>query len=1170
MADPQGRTTGGSAHSRPISILADRSAREAGGPARVADDSERILLAGGNGAAMSDPRGRIGWARNAGTEGRTDGRADSHGMFHADLHIHSRFSRACSRDCDLEHLAWWALRKGITVVGTGDFTHPGWAEELRENLVPAEPGLFRLGEDAEARLRRTSPRSCAGEVRFMLSAEISTIYRGGERTRKVHHLLYAPTFEAAERITGALSRIGNLASDGRPILGLDSRHLLEITLDGGPGCYLVPAHAWTPWFAVLGSKSGFDVVADCYGDLAGHVFAIETGLSSDPAMNWMCSSLDGFRLVSNSDAHSPPMLGREATTFGVPLDYFAMAEALRTGEGLAGTIEFYPEEGKYHLDGHRKCGVRFEPAQSIQNGGTCPECGKPLTIGVLHRVAELADRPVGYRPTGAPGFTNLVQLPQIVGEILATGPKSKKVSAEVARLVSALGPELGILTEVAAEDLRRTGGSLLAEGVGRLRRGEVRREAGYDGEYGVIALFGPGELDRADALFDLAEPEGPERRVGPRRRGRKHSEAARGPARAPGRAGRAGKKTGPAPQPPVAGRGSQGGTAAETADGFLLPPGAEGLVLAGLDPDQRAAAGADSPLMIIAGPGTGKTRTLTHRIARDVLGRDVAPQACLAITFTRRAAEEMRGRLTALLPGQAPGVTVTTFHGLGLTILREHHARAGLAADFRVADDAARLEVAAELMGSPREARRLLAETAADQTARQLLVKALAARDLVDFDGLIELPAALLVAEPAVAGSLRERWPRISVDEYQDIDAAQYRLLRLLAGEGRGLTVIGDPDQAIYGFRGADVTLFLRFAEDFPGATTRQLTRNYRSSRAIVTGALQAIQPSSLVPGRVLRPAGGAPGAPETHAAHGTLPVPADHPIGFHEAADERAEGAWIAREIERLLGGASFHALDTGRAGAHGHEGLGLSDVAVLYRTDAQAEPLGQALTRAGLPFQKGSHDLLERRTGVPGIVREMRLAFAGGTGRGDAADGTAVADRLRRAVRTLAARMTGAGDAGAALDARTAGEVLAPLARRCGRDLDRFLTEISLGAETDALDPRADAVTLLTLHAAKGLEFEVVFLAGCEKALLPLWLPGQPPPAATELAEERRLLFVGMTRARARLFLTCASRRTRQGSTREAGVSPFLAAIDPALLDRSAGPARPVRPPSRQLRLL
>jgi DNA helicase-2/ATP-dependent DNA helicase PcrA len=1066
-------------------------------------------------------------------------------MFHADLHIHSRFSRACSRDCDLEHLAWWARRKGITVLGTGDFTHPGWADQLKDSLVPAEPGLFRLGQDAEDRLRRATPDSCAGDVRFMLSAEISTIYRGDERTRKVHHLLYAPTFEAADRITRALSKIGNLASDGRPILGLDSRHLLEITLDGGPGCYLVPAHAWTPWFAVLGSKSGFDAVADCYGDLAPEVFAIETGLSSDPPMNWRCSSLDGYRLVSNSDAHSPPMLGREATTFDVPVDYFAMADALRTGGGLAGTIEFFPEEGKYHLDGHRKCGVRFEPGQSREREGACPECGKPLTIGVLHRVTELADRPAGYRPPGAPGFTNLVQLPQIVGEIMATGPKTKKVGAEVDRLVAALGPELGILTEADADDLRRAGGSLLAEAVGRLRRGEVRREAGYDGEYGIVALFGPGELNRAEALFDLASPAASG--------GRPAGAAAGQPEPGPGQphAGSPGKRR----KAPPAGR-------------FPDAPG--------LDPDQQAAAEAESPLMIVAGPGTGKTRTLTHRIAGEIARHGAAGPSCLAITFTRRAAEEMRTRLAATLPAAdrpaadrpaadrpaAPGITVTTFHGLGLMILREYHERAGLAAGFRVADDAARLEVAAELTGSARDGGRLLAEAAAEPATRELLVKALAARDLVDFDGLIELSGRLLAAEPGIARSLRDRWPRISVDEYQDIDAGQYRLLRLLAGDGRGLTVIGDPDQAIYGFRGADVDLFLRFGHDYPGAATRQLTRNYRSGRAIVAGALQAIAPCSLVPGRVLRPAGdvvpGAPGKPGSRAAPGAPPALADALIGFHEAADERAEAAWIAREIERLLGGASFHALDTGRAGGQGHDGLGLSDVAVLYRTDAQAKPLGQALTRAGLPFQKSSHDLLERRTGVPEIVREMRLAGPGGT---------TVADRLRGAARTLAAR---ADSAAAAVDARAAGEVLAPLARRCGSDLERFLTEISLGAETDALDPRADAVTLLTLHAAKGLEFEVVFLAGCEKDLLPLWVPGRPPMAAPELAEERRLLFVGITRARARLYLTCASRRTRHGSTRETGRSVFLAAIDPALLDQSGAPARASRPAGRQLRLL
>src|SRR6185312_9664794 len=293
---------------------------------------------------MSVPRGRIRPA-----------------MFHADLHIHSKFSRACSKDCDIEHLSWWALRKGLRVLGTGDFTHPAWAAELRETLIPAEPGLFRIRPELEKRLLRDSPASCAGDVRFMLSVEISTIYRRDDRTRKVHHLLYAPSFQAADRITAALAKIGNLASDGRPILGLDSRHLLEITLQSDPGSYLVPAHVWTPWFSVLGSKSGFDAVADCYDDLASHIFAVETGLSSDPLMNWRVPSLDGYRLVSNSDAHSPPALACEAAMSATEMDYYALRSALETGQGYGGSVEFFPEEGKYHLDGHRKCGVRLEP-----------------------------------------------------------------------------------------------------------------------------------------------------------------------------------------------------------------------------------------------------------------------------------------------------------------------------------------------------------------------------------------------------------------------------------------------------------------------------------------------------------------------------------------------------------------------------------------------------------------------------------------------------------------------------------------------------------------------------------------------------------------------------------------------------------------------------------------
>jgi superfamily I DNA/RNA helicase len=569
-----------------------------------------------------------------------------------------------------------------------------------------------------------------------------------------------------------------------------------------------------------------------------------------------------------------------------------------------------------------------------------------------------------------------------------------------------------------------------------------------------------------------------------------------------------------------------------------------GSLLDGLDPEQRAAATADGPLLIIAGPGTGKTRTLTHRIAHQVAERDVPARHILALTFTRRAAQEMRDRLALLCPGQEE-LTVTTFHGLGLRILREHHDAAGLPARFTVADEAARLRVAAELTGSERDGRKLLAGLEEDPDGAAALRKELIARDLVDFDGLVEMAADLLRDQPAVAAELRARWPRISVDEYQDIDPVQYGLLRMISGDGAGLTAIGDPDQAIYGFRGADVAIFGRFTADFPGATTVQLTRNYRSDPAIVTAAMQAIAPATLVPGRT------------AVAMRDAAPADSLSAVTLHEAVDEHAEAAWIAAMIDALLGGASFHALDSGRADGHAHGKLGLADIAVLYRTDAQAGPLGQALTRAGLPFQKRSHDQLARRTGVADIMREMRLL---------ATPDLDAHQQVTAAVQALA-RARGERDA-TVIDIRAAGELLAPLARRCGADLERFRTEISLGAETDALDPRAEAITLLTLHGAKGLEFDVVFLAGCENGLLPLRLPGSGPVAMDE-PEERRLLFVGMTRARGTLLLSYAARRARHGAQAPAGRSPFLAAVDPALLGRAA-PRRTRRSADRQLRLL
>lgn len=1071
--------------------------------------------------------------------------------FVADLHIHSKYSRACSRDLTLPNLGWWARRKGVGVLGTGDFTHPAWYDHLRETLRPAEPGLYRLSPDAEQDIaRRLPPRLAAGAetdpVRFMLSVEISTIYKRDDRTRKVHHLIYLPDLDAVARFNAALGRIGNLGSDGRPILGLDSRDLLEITLEASPDGYLVPAHIWTPWFSALGSKSGFDAIADCYADLAEHVFAVETGLSSDPEMNWRVGSLDRYQLVSNSDAHSPPALAREATVFHSARDYFAIREALRTGDGLTGTIEFFPEEGKYHADGHRLCGVNWSPERTREAGGRCPECGKPLTVGVLSRVEELADRPEGHRPGHARAVTHLVPLAEILGEINKVGARSKKVEGRLHELIAALGPELEILTSTPLEEIGRVGGELLAEGIGRLRRGQVRRIPGYDGEYGVITLFDPAELGGAgggasagqETLFDVPVPAQ-----------RKPAEPAARPKarRATAAKPEPKRKPAPAPAPPIAPAPSPH----EPFEPMLAGMEEVGTgLLDRLDAMQRVAASAPGgPLLIVAGPGTGKTRTLTHRIAYLCAELNVFPEQCLAITFTRRAAEELRHRLDGLLGPVAEDITVGTFHALGLTILRENAAAAGLPADFRIADDADRAAARAEAGED-------------DERYTALLRK----RDLVDLDELLTVPVGLLKADRKLVREYRDRWKWIFVDEYQDVDAVQYELLRLLSPADGNLCAIGDPDQAIYSFRGADVGYFLRFSQDFTDARLVRLNRNYRSSAPILAAAVQAIAPSSLVRGRRLDPARLDPEAPL---------------VGRYAAASVADEADFVVRTIDELVGGLSHRSLDSGRIDGRSTS-LSFSDIAVLYRTDSQAAAIVDALARANIPVQKRSHDRLRDRPGVAAIARELRHAGLDGalpasppaslSASLPTSSPASLPARVRLAGQVLAERfavptLDGSG-AVRPEDVRTAVDLLTPLARRCGDDLGLFLSQLATGAEVDALDPRAEAVTLLTLHAAKGLEFPVVFLVGAEDGLLPLRWPGQEPDDDA-VAEERRLFFVGLTRAQDRLYVSHAARRSRHGTERECRPSPFLDVIDPGLFERF-GEAETRRPRDRQLRLI
>jgi len=1049
--------------------------------------------------------------------------------FHADLHVHSKYSRATSRELDLEHLAHWAARKGISVVGTGDFTHPAWRAELKDKLVSAEPGLFRLREDIEQGVAATLPTPCRASVRFLLEVEISTIYKKGDRTRKIHHLIYAPDFAAADRISERLARIGNIASDGRPILGLDSRDLLEITLESDPGSYLVPAHIWTPWFAALGSQSGFDSIVECYGDLADHIFAVETGLSSDPAMNWRISFLDRYRLVSNSDAHSPGKLGREATTFDCDLDYGAIRRALETGQGYVGTVEFFPDEGKYHLDGHRKCGVRLTPRETLAQGGRCPSCGEPVTIGVEHRVEMLADRSEEeiVPPATAGAVSNLVPLSEMLSEIAASGPASKTVERGYDRVVATLGPELFILQEAPVEDVARAD-PLLAEAITRLRAGRVIREAGYDGEYGVIRLFEDNEVGRLSGgalLFD-----------GPVQTRKKATRPTT-------------KSTDDLAAPPNGNRRHREGVNDGDGMSIKLSIDATG-ILSELDDDQRkAAAIVERPLLIVAGPGSGKTRTLTHRIAHLVAECGILPAQCLAITFTRRAAAEMQERLAQLVPAAAEAIAIHTFHSLGLAILREHPDATGLQRGFRIAGEAERVAMLAETQAiSTHKAETLLRAISTakrtspppDQEIADAMTgyrDAMAARNWVDFDDLVGLAVQALDADPALAAFWRQRFQYVSADEFQDADPQQYRLLTLIAPPpGGNLCVIGDPDQAIYGFRGADASCFDRFRADYPEAKTVHLGCNYRSSGTIVTAAEQVIAPARL----------------EERAAK--LVRDMHERITVHTAASEVAEAEFIVATIEQLIGGHNFFSIDSGRGNGRQQADFSFADFAVLYRTSAQVDALTEAFARSGMPFKKHAHAPLSDDPAVRALLAEID---AGGD---DAPTNPSVAAMLRAAAdRVKARREVDVAKIETALQRLT---ILAADAS----DPERLLDVVVTASEADFWDPRAARVSLLTLHAAKGLEFPVVFIVGLEDGILPFYFDTLDPRAAEE---ERRLFYVGITRAKDRLILSRASKRLWRGRMRSLGPSPFLADIENELVKQQrAEPAR-ARPDRLQLKL-
>lgn len=400
--------------------------------------------------------------------------------FIADFHIHSKYSRATSKATDLENISKWAEIKGVKVISCGDFTHPRWIRDIKEFLKPAEPGLFKLDNS---------------ETRFILTTEISCIYSKKDKVRKIHAVVFSPSVEVAEKINEELSKIGNIHSDGRPILGLDVKDLLKLVLDISPDCMLVPAHCLTPWFGLFGSKSGFDSIEECFEELSPYIYAIETGLSADPEMIWRIPDGRKVALLSNSDAHSPEKIGREANVFDTELNYFSIIDAIKTRDPkkFLETIEFFPEEGKYHYDGHMDCKIYLSPEESREYSELCPVCGRPLTVGVLNRVQKLADKEEDFIPENAIPFRKIIPLKEIISEVLSVGTISKRVDREYHKMIKEIGSEFYILLDSPIEKIKDISGDKMAEAIQRMREGKVNIRPGYDGEFGKISIFSKEE-----------------------------------------------------------------------------------------------------------------------------------------------------------------------------------------------------------------------------------------------------------------------------------------------------------------------------------------------------------------------------------------------------------------------------------------------------------------------------------------------------------------------------------------------------------------------------------------------------------------------------------------------------------------------------------------------------
>jgi DNA helicase-2/ATP-dependent DNA helicase PcrA len=1077
----------------------------------------------------------------------------------ADLHIHSRYSRSTSKHSNLQELKKWALIKGINVLGTGDFTHPAWFSELKDRLLPDGNGLFTLKEDTSASLINDY-RPDDIVFRFCLQAEISSIYKKNGKTRKVHSVIFAPDLDCVARINAKLSALGNITSDGRPILGLDPKDLLEIILDISPDCHLIPAHVWTPWFSLFGSRSGFDTIEECFEDLSSHIFALETGLSSNPPMNWLVSALDRFSLVSNSDAHSPAKLMREANLFDTELSYHALFKALKSKEGFLGTLEFFPEEGKYHFDGHRKCDVVLNPKQTRELKNKCPVCGKPLTIGVMHRVLELADRDEEFRPPSQKDYFSIIPLPEILSEILGKGPMTKSVMQAYFNVISLFGNEYNLIMEAPLEEIAKKSGIPLAEAIKRVRRSEIYAKPGYDGEFGSIKVFKAHELEQLSGqtlLFNFKPESSPQESF----RQENLFEAGRMAAKASEVEKEAVEKA--------------------------------------LNAEQEAVINFhEGAALVTAGPGTGKTRTLIRWIA-GLIERNVSrPENILAITFTNKAALEMKQRLHKLLGEAAERITVSTFHSFCFDIIKNHFAqvksiydtagRRALLSYLYPQCNAPELELLSEkiekyLDGSDIE---IDEETYKKAVAYQNELKTIRA---VDISALISEVNLIFKDKPEILSFYKNYYTSIAVDEFQDINLNQYKLLCALIGikmtevktkmkADKNILVIGDPDQAIYGFRGSDLKLFFRFQKEFQGRHFA-LTRNYRSTPEIIRSASAVIADNSFKSGLTLTP----------YKKRGKK-------ITVVPSAHETEEAQYIAHTINTLVGGVdslSAHALEPDEQSDYS-----FNDIAVLVRTHAAARNLYPVFEKQGIPVTLRSEyslldqapyslissylhllhnkqDVIAFRDIVTHSISDLSLQELGAITlifqqeQGDRRnilfnhslvrslsgdhqkqfeelinllEFTEVTIEYQGIAKGLFLILEKIIPAHESMENKVKSQALLEMAREFNGDLGGFLKKIFLCTFESQGERNVEKVNILTFHAAKGLEFPVVFIAAAEEGITPL------TRKTVDLEEECRLFYVALTRAQELVYITYAQERTVFHKKSQRTISRFVEKI-PAL---------------------